>query len=349
MEIYINPDDIERYTEEYEKINNEYKLFSYTKNANGKEHICTFYIKGKECKLKFYIKKSTVRIQVIGKNAEEAHNLLNYIVSNGFSVDDTKPQQFVFSCNKEMIDDLILFLQTDFDNLITIDMKPNNRIRIIGYNKDYIDITFYPSTSKAMIQGRAFTTYSIVTTFLSQFPLFTFDSIIEMNNVFLNSSLSVDTIRNGMREIIGDEAYNYLDEALLKSISGSISALKIMRNSEDYTGCVAGIFKALEGYLKKLLTEKYEYKLGTSKSVEKFWMFQKENGAYIIDDNADISAEELIELHKLYRLLKNKRNVYLHSSSIHSTTAIIETLAEAKDLADEILIAINQSYKVIFK
>ena len=248
-----------------------------------------------------------------------------------------------------MIDDLILFLQTDFDNLITIDMKPNNRIRIIGYNKDYIDITFYPSTSKAMIQGRAFTTYSIVTTFLSQFPLFTFDSIIEMNNVFLNSSLSVDTIRNEMREIIGDEAYNYLDEALLKSISGSISALKIMRNSEDYTGCVAGIFKALEGYLKKLLTEKYEYKLGTSKSVEKFWMFQKENGAYIIDDNADISAEELIELHKLYRLLKNKRNVYLHSSSIPSTTAIIETLAEAKDLADEILIAINQSYKVIFK
>ena len=78
-------------------------------------------------------------------------------------------------------------------------------------------------------------------------------------------------------------------------------------------------------------------------------MFQKENGAYIIDDNADISAEELIELHKLYRLLKNKRNVYLHSSSIPSTTAIIETLAEAKDLADEILIAINQSYKVIFK
>ena len=348
MEIYINPDDIEGYAKEYEKVNSDYKFFSYTKNVKQNEHLCTFLVRGKECKLRFYIKKNTVRIKVDGKNIEEAHTLLEYIESNGFSISEKKPEQFVFPCNKEMIDELVLFIQTDFNNLITIEMRPNNRIRITGYNKDYLDITFYPQTSKAMIQGRAFTTYSIVVAFLSQFPLFTFENVIEINNVFLNSSLSVSTIRDEMKTELGEDAYNYLDEALLKSISGSISSLKIMRNCEDYTGCVAGIFKALEGYLKRVLTEEYGYTLGNNTSVERFHMFQKNNGVYVIDTNPNISSDELIELHKLYDLFKNKRNVYLHSSSIPSTTAIIETLDDAKDLASDILKAINQSYDVIF-
>lgn len=349
MDIYINPDDIEKYVKEYEEFNKDYKFFSYTKNENGSEHLCTFYINGKECKLKFYIKKNAVKIQIIGKNAEEAHILLEYVASNGFSIEGTKPEQFCFPCSKEMIDELVLFLQTDFNNLITVDLKPNNRIRITGYNKDYLDLTFYPTSSKAMIQGRAFTVYNIVITFLSQFPLFTFENIIEINNIFLNSNLSVDIIRDEMKNKLGDDAYNYLDEALLKSISGSISSLKVMRISEDYTGCVAGIFKALEGYLKRILTKEYGYTLGTNTSAEKFAMFKKNNGIYVIDTNQNISSDELTELHILYNLYKNKRNVYLHSSSIPSTTAIIETLDEAKDLAEDIVTAIKQSYSVIFK
>lgn len=348
MEIYINPNDIEGYVKKYEEVNPNYIFFSYTKNATKNEHLCTFLVNGKECKIRFYIKKNTVKMQVVGKNVEEAHTLLEYIESKGFPIDEKRTEQFVFPCNKEMIEKLVLFIQTDFNNVITVDMKPNNRIRITGYNKDYLDITFYPQTSKAMIQGRAFTTYNIVVAFLSQFPLFTFEDVIEINNVFLNSSLSVSAIRNEMKTELGVYAYNYLDEALLKSISGSISALKIMRNSEDYTGCVAGIFKALEGYLKRVLTEKYGYTLGTSTSAERFYMFQKNNGVCIIDTNTDISSDELIQLHKLYSLFKNKRNVYLHSSSIPSTTAIIETLDEAKNLASDILKAIKQSYDIIF-
>jgi hypothetical protein len=348
MEIYINPEDIEEYAKNYEKVNPNYKFFSYTKNAKQTEHLCTFLVNGKECKIRFYIKKNTVKMRVEGKNTEEAHTLLEYIQSNGFDINEKRPEQFVFPCNKEMIDELVLFIQTDFNNVITLDMKPNNRIRITGYNKDYLDITFYPQTSKAMIQGRAFTTYSIVVAFLTQFPLFTFENVIEINNIFLNSSLSVSAIRNEMKTELGDAAYNYLDEALLKSISGSISSLKIMRNSEDYTGCVAGIFKALEGYLKKVLTEKYGYTLGCSTSTERFYMFQRNNGTYIIDTNSNISSDELTQLHRLYSLFKNKRNVYLHSSSIPSTTAIIETLDEAQNLASDILNAIKQSYDVIF-
>ena len=75
MEIYINPEDIEEYAKNYEKVNPNYKFFSYTKNAKQTEHLCTFLVNGKECKIRFYIKKNTVKMRVEGKNTEEAHPL----------------------------------------------------------------------------------------------------------------------------------------------------------------------------------------------------------------------------------------------------------------------------------
>ena len=54
-------------------------------------------------------------------------------------------------------------------------------------------------------------------------------------------------------------------------------------------------------------------------------------------------------LNKLYTIYSDKRNVYLHSTVDPSQMRIIEKISEARDLADEILNEIENSYNVFFK
>ena len=66
----------------------------------------------------------------------------------------------------------------------------------------------------------------------------------------------------------------------------------------------------------------------------------------IIDTNIPEPEKDI--LFELYRIYKNKRNVYLHSSIDPSQTKIIEKLSEAQSISDEILYTIKKSYNVIF-
>jgi hypothetical protein len=161
MEVYINPDDIETYIKDYSKKNIDFVFSNYIKVQGKEEYTCNFFISGKQCKVKFYVKfkKMSVKMMPIGKNAEESNKLIKYLAQLGYPIDSAQPKQTVFSCDKETIEELIKCVEDDFSSEIQIKYYSNNRIRFIGYNKDYIDITFYPQTNKVMIQGRPFKTF----------------------------------------------------------------------------------------------------------------------------------------------------------------------------------------------
>ena len=61
-----------------------------------------------------------------------------------------------------------------------------------------------------------------------------------------------------------------------------------------------------------------------------------------------MSQDEKDALNKLYLIYSDKRNVYLHSTVDPSQMRIIEKISEAKDLADEILNEIENSYNIFF-
>lgn len=159
----------------------------------------------------------------------------------------------------------------------------------------------------------------------------------------MNTPASV--IRAEMQNKLGS-VYNYLDEALLKSISASLALLRQQNSYEDYTGHLTGDFKALEGYLKKLLVQKYSYKLTRSNTFGMFYVDKVTHNAQI-DQNSAISKQCQIELKRLYSIYSNKRNVYLHATVDPSLAPIISTLTEAISLSDEILKAISESYSII--
>ena len=134
---------------------------------------------------------------------------------------------------------------------------------------------------------------------------------------------------------------------MIKSLSGSITSLKTIKESEDYTCCVTGAFKTLEGYLTKVLVNKYSYKIDKK---NKFSMFYKDKGNLSkIENDKLISNDEKEYLIKLNKIYSNKRNVFLHATIEPSQTRIIENWQEAKEIVDEIIENIEKSYNVFYK
>lgn len=344
-EISINKNDLEDIIKAYKKENNSFVFKSYTGNDDKK--ICTFIINKKECKIQLFIKKKgTVNILPDGKNREESNMIIQYIASKGFPV-DVETKQFTFKCKKENVDALIEYVRNECIGLVRYNQYKDNTHKFTGYNGDVLTLNYYPTTQRAMIQGRPFSAFSIVTTFLSTLPDFSFDEIVNLNNSFINANTSSAIIRDEIKDKLGDKAYKYMSEALIKSISGSLSLLRQNCFCEDYKSCLAGIFVALEGYLKEILINKYEYQMEPKSS---FFMFEKDKTTGICRiKNNTIPGDEKDELNKLYSLYSNKRNVYMHSAIDSKQTAIIPKLKDAKNLADEILETIKKSYDIIFK
>jgi hypothetical protein len=339
-EIHINKDDIKSIVESYAKENSTFVIRLFIDNDDQKT--CQCFIKGKECKIIFYIKKNCVKIMPVGQNVDECNLLIKYIEAKGFSTAITT-NQFVFKCTKSVVESLVEYVKDECNGIVACSQN-KNIYKFTGYNGDILTFTFYEQTGKAMIQGRPFHAYSIVTTYLSSLSEFSFDEVVSMNNAFTEMNTPSASIRRDMQDKLGS-AYSYLDEALLKSISGSLTMLKQKASSEDYTGCVTGEFKALEGYLKKLLSQKFNYKIERKNA---FSMFHIDQGnPSKIDLDIQMSKAVKKELNKLYSMYANKRNVYLHSTINPSQTRIIETLKEAQDLSDQILQAINDSYLII--
>ena len=342
-EIYINVDDLNHFIEEYGKKEKSFGIKNMYEKGNRK--VCNFHLKGKECKVTFFIKKSTVNMIPEGKNKDEANLLIEYIKSKGISP-EAESQTVVFKFEEKILNKMVGYFNEERIGLIKSIQVAENRFKFIGYNRDEVTLTYYPQKQKAMIQGKPLQAFGIIATYLSELEDFNFDEIVELNNSFSGGTTASSIIRDEMKEKLGN-AYSYLSEALKKSISGSISLLRAKIYCEDYKGCLAGVFVGLEGYLKEVLKSKYNYRLQKTNT---FSMFHIDRKTEIcpIDSNPDITEKEKIELKKLYSLYSDKRNVYLHATIDSSLTAIITNIKDAQSLSNQILDTIKNSYDVFF-
>src|SRR5690554_4482790 len=82
MEIFINPNSIEKIIKMYEEVNCNFKLINYI--GSDKKKICAFSLSGKLGKIEIYIKKLTVRLVPMNKCISEEKALIDYISGKGF-------------------------------------------------------------------------------------------------------------------------------------------------------------------------------------------------------------------------------------------------------------------------
>ena len=340
-EIHINPENIQLIIKDYEARNQDFVLRNFA--GDTKKKICTFYVAGMECRVNFFIKKNTVKVMPVGNNIEAAKPFITFIKSKGFSASEMT-KTVTIKCSKEILDSLIAYIGESFEGVIAYEKSTDNIYKFIGFNRDYLTFTFYPATKSAMLQGRPFFVFNVIATFFSELDAFSFEEIIKFSNDMTGDTTSHSATRDLITSKLS-ESSAYLGEALLKSISGALSQQNQTLALEDYTGCLTGIFKALEGYLKKVLTTKFGYTLQKNAS---FSMFKQDSGKHEIESNSAISQKAKEHLIVLYKLYKHKRNVYLHATVDPTFTPIIENKKEAIEISDEILTAIEKSYKIFY-
>lgn len=339
--IHINTNDIKRLIKSYASLNETFMLKSYIGDENKK--ICRFNLNGMDCAIDIYIKSNYVNFVPKGKNVDECNKLIDFIADKGYSA-SVKPEQFSMHCRVETLNKLEEHISSELNGILTIN-KLDNLYKVVGYNGDTITIHFYPQKEKILLQGRPYQAYSIILSFFASLPEYDLDDIVTMGTLSKAPSNEIELVRQEMKDCLGN-VYGYLDDALLKSISGSISMINQLKDAEDYTGCLTGAFKALEGYLKKLLNSQFGYVLKKSNT---FNMFYKKNGVNEIDLNGTIPREVKESLNKLYSMYSNKRNVYLHTTVDPALTRIIKRREEAKDLLYDILALLNRTYSIIFR
>lgn len=340
-EICINENDLEPLIESYKKVNSSFNLYSFSE-LKGNKRVCKFFVDKQECRIDIWIKKNSVKIMPT-KNPDYANKLIEYITKKTQKA-NVQGTQVVFKFDKSMLEYLLSKIDDEFCGLIKY-TKSDNIIRFKGYNGDAVTFTYYENKFKAMIQAKPLVTFGIIVNILTEITDISIDEIIDINKALANVNMPTDKIREKMKNLLKN-AYTYLDEAILKSISGSIILLQQNDYSEDYTGHVTGVFKALEGYLKKVLDKKYNYAI---KKKQSFSMFYKDKGkSSKIDTDSNLTQDEKDALNKLYVIYSDKRNVYLHSTVDPSQMRIIEKISEARELADEILNEIENSYNIFF-
>ena len=335
--ILLDKNNLEVLVRKFFNENKDYILKQYT--LDEKKHIVVFYASGVECRVDLYISNKGIK-PVLGKNKDFALHFVEFIESCGIK-DELSAHQ-VSLPYIDILPALIEEISTKYQDTIAI-TKEGNRYIIKGYNTDQIYITVYDD--KFLIQGKPYYAYQMVMGYLADNDLVKFDEFVNINQVFTNITISSNIIREKMRSLLVN-SYAYMEEAQLKSISSSFSFIDKKVYSDDYSSALTGVFKGLEGFIKKVLTQEFNCKLSEKQSFS--IMGKGKNDKSDFDRRQDIPEKIKKSVSSLYLLYNDTRNVYLHSTVDPKQMRIIENVEEAAELRDKVLRAIENTFNDIF-
>ena len=336
MDILININDFDNIITNYFADPNNGLLISL--KGDDKKKICKFVLDKKECQVTFYIKVKGVNPQPIGKNKELCENLIKHLEVKG--IKDNMPSNQLLINDASIFTTLLSSLESEYSSVLQI--KQNGNIyKIVGYNNDTITITL--NKNNFLIQGKPYFVFHTIIAVLAESNI-DLDEYVNITNKFANINTPSQAIRDTIKNVLKN-SYTYLTEPAIKNISTSFSYIGKNVYSENYACALAGVFIALEGYLKKLLTQEYSYVM---KNKDAFGMFYVQNGKSDIDSNAKITQKEKDCLNNLYKLYSKKRTHYLHSTVDPINLPIIQNYKDAESIRDEILDEIERTYNIIF-
>lgn len=305
--------------------------------------ICKFYIDRKECQVDIYYRKDGINAVASSKNKELSAILIHFLEEQG--IKDNKISKQIVIDDTSIWNDIIEYIEIEFKGKIECKQQ-GNRIIFKGFNNDKLTMTKH--SKNIVLQGKPYYVFNIVLTFIAESDKISFDSYVSLCQQYNENAYSANIIRQNIKDILKNSS-SYMEEAQIKSISGSYSFINEKIVSEDYSAPLTGVFKALEGYLKKLLTQQFGFVLKKQTSTLSPFKIDKKTKKTGIDLRTDISADDKDALYLLYKVYCDKRNVYTHSTVDPSLMRIIENYKEAEELRTEILETIEKTYISIFK
>lgn len=337
--IISSKEKIDELLQKFGKENPKYLRKQFYEVQVDSHWVLDFVLHGCDCSIDIYFKKKEINIIPRGKNKDKSNILIDFIRENSYNAEKQPVSIYIPNAHDSFFDDFDTYLKENSLVQISISEKDNRKI-YESKNGDKVYFQKYMNNT-ILVQTKPFVVFNMLMDFLSINEMVNTEEIVEWNKKVLRVESINLTCVNELKTKLST-AYDFFPSAIQKTLNSSYIICKASLLLEDYSVSMAGIFRALEAFIKMIL-EEYGYKL---KKQNTFGMFHSDysDGIRICDNHVIPKPvkDDLVSLHRLY---SNKRNIYLHVPLNTMSTPIIEEPSDMMSVVDEILETIRYSHE----
>ncbi|HEY4533280.1 MAG TPA: viroplasmin family protein [Fusobacterium sp.] len=227
-------------------------------------------------------------------------------------------------------------------------------------SKDYLDkllLTFDGQRviincyrgNKSYVQGKQTVLFQkIISLAIEKLP--TDNAVIEVLNTYHALTVEASEVENAFSMVMPNFSINDKDTKLRNTLLSAVFNTLIIGYMPDYTCLVTPLFRAMEFYLHRILSDKLGKVTTTSKGKNNFSYFGFDNSTNKYEYNAskgNLNNAQIDYLNELYNRYNRMRHPYSHWTEDSMDTHVISDVKTAHDLIIEGLQFINKYY-IIF-
>lgn len=203
--------------------------------------------------------------------------------------------------------------------------------------------------NKSYVQGKQSVLFQkIVSLAIEKLP--TDNAVIEVLNTYHALTVEKSEVENAFSVILPNFPMNDKDTKLRNTLLSAVFNTLITGYMPDYTCLVTPLFRAMEFYLHRILSDKLEQDTTTSKGKNKFSYFGFNNLTNKYEYNSskgNLNNNQIDYLNELYNRYNKMRHPYAHWAENSMDTQVITDVKTAHDLILEGLQFVNKYY-IIF-
>lgn len=322
----------------------------------GNQYRCEFWIETNPENIDFYFRNDgTCTLKAIGNSIENASRLIELIENNSFKNKNKNATCTFNSISNESFLELISYL----DSIEKLTKEANREVASpphthIKYKSNFGDsmvISYYPSTSKLMFQGSPAYIITEAMYFMTKQEGVSENEIIEsQKEIYQSNDITVDEARAKLKARIPN-AYEKLDDTILKILSPAISLSEANPTVEEYSCFVFPALKALEATLLDRLLNK-QINLQPPQNFGSVFIPDQNNGRHAMKSSlaTQISDSNYVtSLENIYNYFKQQRHAIFHANQILILTKMIFNKFEADAIINDVLDLIDKAGEYTYK
>lgn len=203
--------------------------------------------------------------------------------------------------------------------------------------------------NKSYLQGKQSVLFQKIISFAIE-KLPTDNAVIEVLNTYHALGVEKSEVENAFSTILPNFPINDKDTKLRNTLLSAVFNTLITGYMPDYTCLVTPLFRAMEFYLHRILSDKLGQNTTTSKGANNFSYFKPNELTKRHEYNSSnltLNSNQIYYLNELYNRYKKMRHPYAHWSENSIDTQVITDIKTAHDLILEGLQFLNKYY-IIF-
>ena len=318
----------------------------------GNQKRYTFEVNGKKSYLDIYQRNDgQTTLSPTGSNIEYSTKLKEKVELRGYKA-AVEQKSFSIFIGEEWIEKTVEFLTKLCNgNVEEYEDQGQKRFVFVSDIGDKLTLIVY-ANPRLLVQGKPLYLYNEFLSFVSYSPKVEMNDIVQVTNEFIDTNTDINDARSKLAEMMPIAYAGNVDDVIWKLFTPSLTLSDTDNQFEDYSCFAFPALRALEGYLKYLLTLKQivideNHNFGT--------VFNKdpndETKKVVIPSQVSrIGDSDFVEaLQDIYNYFVRNCHVIFHVDQILINTKVIEDKQEAVTIINDVAALIESTYKKIKK